>query len=293
MLDNSSELRQLVNQVIQQINNDLEHVKSITSSSIDDEGINEVGIKIKTLLSQSQRLIDCQQELLQVLANNDSIRHYLSPGMSKFTASQKEFVLSLKKDMAHLSKQLDAKEQEIQELRHKLEDKRQKQEQLQQLEKQAGQLKQEIDDFSEIKQKIDSGEIVSLEERLAILKSEYSEKKYKLEDIESQIDEFETKIEELVNSIYGQSDQLKDLDSLRQLEIDINNVFDDFKSNYEKHQVINIKALRDRIEFTKTVSKPHLKACDELRLDDITEALDNIDNKLKQQVLEASDAKLA
>jgi|GEM_PF-4669575 len=293
MLDNSSELRQLVNQVIQQINNDLEHVKSITSSSIDDEGINEVGIKIKTLLSQSQRLIDCQQELLQVLANNDSIRHYLSPGMSKFTASQKEFVLSLKKDMAHLSKQLDAKEQEIQELRHKLEDKRQKQEQLQQLEKQAGQLKQEIDDFSEIKQKIDSGEIVSLEERLAILKSEYSEKKYKLEDIESQIDEFETKIEELVNSIYGQSDQLKDLDSLRQLEIDINNVFDDFKSNYEKHQVINIKALRDRIEFTKTASKPHLKACDELRLDDITEALDNIDNKLKQQVLEASDAKLA
>ena len=264
MLDNSSELRQLVNQVIQQINNDLEHVKSITSSSIDDEGINEVGIKIKTLLSQSQRLIDCQQELLQVLANNDSIRHYLSPGMSKFTASQKEFVLSLKKDMAHLSKQLDAKEQEIQELRHKLEDKRQKQEQLQQLEKQAGQLKQEIDDFSEIKQKIDSGEIVSLEERLAILKSEYSEKKYKLEDIESQIDEFETKIEELVNSIYGQSDQLKDLDSLRQLEIDINNVFDDFKSNYEKHQVINIKALRDRIEFTKTASKPHLKACDEL-----------------------------
>lgn len=293
MLDNSSELRQLVNQVIQQINNDLEHVKSITSSSIDDEGINEVGIKIKTLLSQSQRLIDCQQELLQVLANNDSIRHYLSPGMSKFTASQKEFVLSLKKDMAHLSKQLDAKEQEIQELRHKLEDKRQKQEQLQQLEKQAGQLKQEIDDFSEIKQKIDSGEIVSLEERLAILKSEYSEKKYKLEDIESQIDEFEAKIEELVNSIYGQSDQLKDLDSLRQLEIDINNVFDDFKSNYEKHQVINIKALRDRIEFTKTASKPHLKACDELRLDDITEALDNIDNKLKQQVLEASDAKLA
>lgn len=293
MLDNSSELRQLVNQVIQQINNDLEHVKSITSSSIDDEGINEVGIKIKTLLSQSQRLIDCQQELLQVLANNDSIRHYLSPGMSKFTASQKEFVLSLKKDMAHLSKQLDAKEQEIQELRHKLEDKRQKQEQLQQLEKQAGQLKQEIDDFSEIKQKIDSGEIVSLEERLAILKSEYSEKKYKLEDIESQIDEFETKIEELVNSIYGQSDQLKDLDSLRQLEIDINNVFDDFKSNYEKHQVINIKALRDRIEFTKTVSKPHLKACDELRLDDITIILDNIDNKLKQQVLEASDAKLA
>lgn len=293
MLDNSSELRQLVNQVIQQINNDLEHVKSITSSSIDDEGINEVGIKIKTLLSQSQRLIDCQQELLQVLANNDSIRHYLSPGMSKFTASQKEFVLSLKKDMAHLSKQLDAKEQEIQELRHKLEDKRQKQEQLQQLEKQAGQLKQEIDDFSEVKQKIDSGEIVSLEEKLAILKSEYSEKKYKLEDIESQIDEFETKIEELVNSIYGQSDQLKDLDSLRQLEIDINNVFDDFKSNYEKHQVINIKALRDRIEFTKTASKPHLKACDELRLDDITEALDNIDNKLKQQVLEASDAKLA
>ena len=293
MLDNSSELRQLVNQVIQQINNDLEHVKSITSSSIDDEGINEVGIKIKTLLSQSQRLIDCQQELLQVLANNDSIRHYLSPGMSKFTASQKEFVLSLKKDMAHLSKQLDAKEQEIQELRHKLEDKRQKQEQLQQLEKQAGQLKQEIDDFSELKQKIDSGEIVSLEERLTTLKSEYSEKKYKLEDIESQIDEFETKIEELVNSIYEQSDQLKDLDSLRQLEIDINNVFDDFKSNYEKHQVINIKALRDRIEFTKTVSKPHLKACDELRLDDITIILDNIDNKLKQQVLEASDAKLA
>lgn len=293
MLDNSSELRQLVNQVIQQINNDLEHVKSITSSSIDDEGINEVGIKIKTLLLQSQRLIDCQQELLQVLANNDSIRHYLSPGMSKFTASQKEFVLSLKKDMAHLSKQLDAKEQEIQELRHKLEDKRQKQEQLQQLEKQAGQLKQEIDDFSEVKQKIDSGEIVSLEERLTTLKSEYSEKKYKLEDIESQIDEFETKIEELVNSIYEQSDQLKDLDSLRQLEIDINNVFDDFKSNYEKHQVINIKALRDRIEFTKTVSKPHLKACDELRLDDITIILDNIDNKLKQQVLEASDAKLA
>ena len=293
MLDNSSELSETVSQVIKQINDNLEQVKSLTSSLVDDESVSDVGIKIKALLSQNQRLIDCQQELLEILTNNDSIRHYLSPGMSNFVASQKEFVLSLKKDMTHLSGQLDAKEQEIQELRHKLKDKRQKQEQLQQLEKQAGQLKQEIDDFSEVKQKIDSGEIVSLEERLAILKSEYSEKKYKLEDIESQIDEFETKIEELVNSIYGQSDQLKDLDSLRQLEIDINNVFDDFKSNYEKHQVINIKALRDRIEFTKTVSKPHLKACDELRLDDITEALDNIDNKLKQQVLEASDAKFA
>lgn len=293
MLDNSSELRQLVSQVIQKINNDLEHVKSITSSSIDDEGINEIGIKIKTLLAQSQRLIDCQQELLQILTNNDSIRHYLSPGMSKFTASQKEFVLSLKKDMTHLSGQLDAKEREIQELRHKLEDKRQKQAQLQQMEKQAGQLKQEIDDFSEVKQKCDSGEIIRLEEQLAILKSEYSEKKHKIESIESQIDEFQKKIEGLVNSIYEQSNQLKDLDSLRQLEIDINNVFDDFKSNYEKHQIINIKALRDRIDFTKAVSTLHLTNYKLSRLDDITAALDKIDNKLRQKVLEANDAKLA
>ena len=293
MLDNSSELGQLVSQVTHQINDKLEQIKDLTSGSLDDESINNIDVKIKALLSQNQRLIDCQQELLATLTNNESIRYSLSPGMSNFAASQKEFMLSLEEDITHLSEQLVVKEQEVQELRQKREDKKQKQEQLQQLQKKADNLKKEIEDFSEVKQKCDSGEIIRLEEELTALKSEYADKKNKLKDTESQINEFQKKIEVLVNSIYEQSKQLKDLDSLRQLEIDINNVFDDFKNNYDKHQVINIEALRDRIDFTKTVSRLHLTNYKLSRLDDITAALDKIDNKLRQQVLEASDAKLA
>lgn len=293
MLDNSSELGQLVSQVTHQINDKLEQVKDLTSSSLDDESINKIDVKIKALLSQNQRLIDCQQELLATLTNNESIRYYLSPGMSNFAASQKEFVLSLEEDITHLSEQVVVKEREVQELRSKREDKKQKQEQLQQLQKQADDLKKEIEDFSEVKQKCDSGEIIRLEEELTALKSEYADKKYKLENTESQIDEFQKKIEGLVNSIYEQSKQLKDLDSLRQLEIDINNVFDDFKNNYDKHQVINIEALRERIDFTKSVSSLHLTNYNLSRLDDISIALDKIDNELRQKVLEGNHAKLA
>lgn len=293
MLDNSSELGQLVSQVTHQINDKLEQVKDLTSSSLDDESINNIDVKIKALLSQNQRLIDCQQELLATLTNNESIRYYLSPGMSNFAASQKEFVLSLEEDITHLSEQVVVKEREDQELRSKREEKKQKQDHLQQLQKQADDLKKEIEDFSEVKQKCDSGEIIRLEEELTALKSEYADKKYKLEATESQIDEFQKKIEGLVNSIYEQSKQLKDLDSLRQLEIDINNVFDDFKNNYDKHQVINIEALRERIDFTKSVSRLHLTNYNLSRLDDISIALDKIDNELRQKVLEGNHAKLA
>ena len=133
------------------------------------------------------------------------------------------------------------------------------------------------------------GELTLLENNLLTLKTSLSSKKLKLKETENNIIECDEQIINLVDLIHNKSQEFSDLDGVRQLEKDLNKIIAEFESGYDKQQVINIEALRDRIDFTKSVSSLQLTKYSLDKLDDITYALDKIDDEIRKNIVAKND----
>lgn len=283
-----NDLSVLVNKVIDKFDSEVNSIKVLAGDS-DEDDVTNISTLIGRLISENQKLVTWQQEFIKELQNNSHIKQYVSPGIGRQLLKQQQSTNNNKSDLESGNDLINIRKEEVEELERNIALKKQQQAHTEEWNRKISELKSEIEEYRGIEKRCDMGELTLLENNLLTLKTSLSSKKLKIKETENNIVECNEQIRNLVDSIHNKSKEFSDLDGVRQLEKDLNKVIAEFESGYDKQQVANVEALRDRIDFTKSVSGLQLTKYSLDKLDDITHALDKIDDEIRKHIVAKND----
>lgn len=283
-----NDLSTLVNKVIDKFDSEVNSIEILADTSAEDD-VTKISTLIGRLIAENQKLVAWQQGFINDLQNNSHIKQYISPGIGRQLLKQQQSTTSNKSDLDNENDIINIRKEETEKLERIIALKKQQQAHTEEWNQKIRELKSEIEEYRDIEKRCDMGELTLLENNLLTLKTSLSSKKLKLKETENNIIECDEQIINLVDLIHNKSQEFSDLDGVRQLEKDLNKIIAEFESGYDKQQVINIEALRDRIDFTKSVSSLQLTKYSLDKLDDITYALDKIDDEIRKNIVAKND----